>query len=130
MTRRLNHGGGAGDKVATRPNAADVGGVRCGVYLHATARNLKAALHRKEGKVGRLRDGGDHRVSLQDVLRTLNWNGAASTRCVWFAETILDHAHASDLPVLADQLKWRDEEGHVDALALRLAELLFVDHEL
>ena len=106
VTRRLNHGGGTGDEVAAGPDAANVGGVCGWVHLHATARNLKAALHGEEGEVCRLRHGRDDVVCLQDVLRALNWDGAASTRGVGFAETILDHAHASDLPVLADQLEW------------------------
>ncbi|MEY2731529.1 MAG: hypothetical protein RLZZ588_254, partial [Chloroflexota bacterium] len=66
VARRLNHGCGTGHKVSARPDATNVGGVCSRVHLHATASNLKAALHRKEGEIRRLGDGGDDRVRLQD----------------------------------------------------------------
>ena len=79
--------------------------------------------------VGRLADGGDHRVAVDLGDLALDGHGAAAARSIRLAQLVAHEPHAADVAVLIPQdLDRADEELHVHALALGLAQLNRLDN--
>ena len=130
MPGRLDERRRAGHEVAAGEDAADVRRVRRRVDLDAAAVDLEARLDRQEREVGGLGDGRDDGLGGDDELGALDGHRRAAAGGIRLAEPVADELDAGDLAVLAEDLDRAREELHPDALALGLAELLLVDHEL